>query len=39
MHLTSDMSDMLGTPFEELKCWDVVAEVYRRNGVTLQGQC
>ncbi|WP_329844907.1 NlpC/P60 family protein [Veillonella atypica] len=35
MHLTSDMTDMLGTPFDELKCWDVVAEVYQRNGVTL----
>ena len=33
MRLTSDMTDMIGTPFEELKCWDVVAEVYRRNGV------
>lgn len=27
--------ELIGTPFDQLKCWDLVAEVYRRSGITL----
>lgn len=30
-------NDLIGTPFEDLHCWDLVREVFRRNGVSLQG--
>lgn len=32
-----DYSDLIGMPFSELHCWDLVREVYRRNGISLQG--
>lgn len=35
MHPISDLTDMIGTPFSEMKCWDVVVEVYRRSGIPL----
>ena len=35
MHPISDLTDMIGTPFSEMKCWDVVVEVYRRSGISL----
>lgn len=35
MHPTNDFTDLLGTPFEQMKCWDVVVEVYRRSGIPL----
>lgn len=31
----SDISDLIGVPFNRMKCWDVVVEVYRRSGVSL----
>lgn len=35
MHPISNLTDMIGTPFSEMKCWDVVVEVYRRSGISL----
>ena len=35
MHPISDLTDIIGTPFSEMKCWDVVVEVYRRSGIPL----
>ena len=35
MHPISDLTDIIGTPFSEMKCWDVVVEVYRRSGISL----
>ena len=35
MHPTNDFTDLLGTPFEQMKCWELVAEVYRRSGIEL----
>lgn len=30
-----EISDLIGKPFKELPCWDLVKEYYRRAGVTL----
>ena len=35
MRPTNDFTDLLGTPFEQMKCWDLVIEVYRRSGIEL----
>lgn len=35
MRPTNDFTDLLGTPFEQMKCWDLVVEVYKRSGIEL----
>ena len=31
----SEITDLIGKPFSEMKCWDLVQEYYRRNGKRL----
>lgn len=31
----SEITDLIGKPFSEMKCWDLVQEYYRRNGKSL----
>lgn len=32
---SKDFTDLLGIPFDKIKCWELVQEVYRRNHVSL----
>lgn len=34
MHV-SNYIDLVGKPFNEIKCWDLVQEIYRRNGINI----
>jgi cell wall-associated NlpC family hydrolase len=33
---TLDFSDLIGIPYLEMDCWQLIVEVYRRKGITLQ---
>ena len=35
MHLTNNYLDLLGKSFSEMKCWDLVVELFKRSGVDL----
>lgn len=35
MHLI--LNNLVGRPWHELPCWELVVEVYRRSGIRLQG--
>lgn len=32
-----DFTDLLGTPFTKMQCWELVQEVYKRNHISLPG--
>ncbi len=31
------MEDLIGTKFEDMNCWDLAIEIYKRNGIKLKG--